>query len=177
MYHWLVPPPAPPGCLREQYRQSPPAAEARSLSQPSWRGPVQCWLRGASSSQSQTPLHYAAKEGHLNSIRLLLVYGADPNARDEDGYTPLHYVCQIYSPGVERCDGIRKCVETLIEFGADIRAETNSGCTPGDLAQRQNNSVCLEAVNRAWRLWIISVSPIYILVTFIYKQEILSSCF
>ena len=125
---------------------------------PNLHGGVQCWLRGASSSQSRTPLHYAAKEGHLDSIRLLLVYGADPNARDEDGYTPLHYVCQIYSPGVERCDGVLKCVETLIEFGADVRAETNSRCTPRDLAQRQNNSVCLEAMN-------IYCKPITILIS------------
>ncbi len=75
------------------------------------------------------------------------VYGFFSHARDEDGYTLLHYVCQMYSPGVERCDDVWKCVETLIEFGADVRPKTNSGCTPGDLAQRQNNGVCLEAVN------------------------------
>ncbi len=99
----------------------------------------------------------------MDSIRLLLVHGADPNARDEDGYTPLHYVCQIYSPGVGMCDGVRKCVESLIDFGADVRAETNSRCTPRDLAQRQNNTVCLEAVNNYCK-------PITILIAFVCQE-------
>ncbi len=115
---------------------------------PNTQGGLQCWLRGASSSQSRTPLHYAAKEGHLEAIRLLLAYGADPNARDEDGYIALHYVCQIYSPAPERSEGLRVCVDSLVEFGADVRAVTNARCSCRDLAKRQKNTVCLEAVRK-----------------------------
>ncbi len=37
-----------------------------------------------------TPLHYAAKEGHTETIRLLVQAGANPNAIDANGRTPLH---------------------------------------------------------------------------------------
>ncbi len=84
------------------------------------------------------------------------MYGADPNARDEDGYTPLHYVCQIYNPATERCDGLKACVDSLIEFGADVRAVTNSQCTSRDLAQRQHNKVCYEAVSKHCKSLLVS---------------------
>ena len=115
---------------------------------PNIKGGVQCWLRGACSSQTRTPLHCAAKEGHLDSIRLLLIYGADPNARDEDGYTPLHYICQIYKPSMERHEVLQQCVESLIQFGADMKAQTISHCTPRDLAVRQNNVPCSDEVDK-----------------------------
>lgn len=57
-------------------------------------------------------------------------------------------------------------VMVLIEFGANVRAETNSRCTPRDLAQRQNNSVCLEAVNNYCK-------PITILIAFVCLVNII----
>jgi ankyrin repeat protein len=35
-------------------------------------------------------LHFASKFGYLDSARLLLDHGADPNALDNDHVTPLH---------------------------------------------------------------------------------------
>lgn len=37
-----------------------------------------------------TPLHYAAKGGHTETIQLLVEAGANPNAIDANGRTPLH---------------------------------------------------------------------------------------
>jgi ankyrin repeat protein len=39
--------------------------------------------------ENQCPLHYAAKNDAINSIRMLLAYGADINARDHKNRTPL----------------------------------------------------------------------------------------
>lgn len=38
-----------------------------------------------------TPLHVAASEGKLSSVELLLKFGANVNAKNVDGATPLHY--------------------------------------------------------------------------------------
>src|SRR5262249_50916506 len=39
-----------------------------------------------------TALHYAAKAGFLKTIEVLLEHGADPNARDSRGRTPLDWL-------------------------------------------------------------------------------------
>ena len=118
---------------------------------PKVRGGTSCFLRGASDLHTRTPLHYAAKHGHLNCIRLLLKYGADPNSKDGDGYTPLHYLCQVYNPGQDCRDNLRQCVTSLVQCGADLRAETNSGKTPLDIAKTQKNTICQEAIENKCR--------------------------
>ena len=115
---------------------------------PSTTGGTSCWLRGASEIHTRTPLHYAAKHGHLDCIRLLLKYGADPNSRDGDGYTPLHYLCQVYKPGRDRHDNLRQCVSSLVLCGANLRAKTNSGKTPLEIAETQRNAICQEAIQK-----------------------------
>ena len=96
-----------------------------------------CWLRDASRFQKRTPLYYGAKSGHPNCMKLLLLYEADPNCTDENGYTPIHFVCQMFKPiGQQKAEDICRCLKYLIDFGADIRARTKSSYTPMELALR-----------------------------------------
>jgi ankyrin repeat protein len=46
-------------------------------------------------AHGQTPLHYAAVRGDLAMINILLTYGADVMAKDNDGRTALKLVIQI----------------------------------------------------------------------------------
>lgn len=43
----------------------------------------------ARNCQQRTPLHYACFYGHIPIVSLLLKHGADPEARDEQGHTPI----------------------------------------------------------------------------------------
>ncbi|KAN0128615.1 hypothetical protein V8E53_013534 [Lactarius tabidus] len=78
-----------------------------------------------------TPLRSAVATGfsHLDRtqlVRLLLDRGANPNAQDSKGQTPLHVV----SKGQPRLDTAR----ILLEYGADLDAEDNEGRTPLQVA-------------------------------------------
>ena len=71
------------------------------------------------------PLHAAAYSGNLEVVRKLIKY--DPayiDARDEYGWTPL----LMASEGRNSKDG--SVVRLLLEHGADINAQTQSGRTP-----------------------------------------------
>jgi Ankyrin repeats (many copies) len=48
-----------------------------------------------------TALHYAAKAGFVKSIAVLLDHGADPTARDDNGFTPLDWLARS-APSVDR---------------------------------------------------------------------------
>lgn len=65
-----------------------------------------------------TALHQSAQEGHLKIIQYLIDKGADVNATNEDGTTPLHLVAY------------QEAVELLLKNGADIEAKNKDGETP-----------------------------------------------
>ena len=67
-----------------------------------------------------TPLMHAAAEGNLESMRLLLDHGADPNARNENNEVPLGYACSY-----EQWDA----AELLIKRGADVNGIEREGMT------------------------------------------------
>ncbi len=71
------------------------------------------------------PIQSAAAAGHFEIVLLLLRHGADPNIREQGGYTPLHAAAQ---------NGDIDLLRALIVHGADQEAKSNDGKTALDLA-------------------------------------------
>lgn len=71
------------------------------------------------------PIQSAAAAGHAKIVKLLLENRADPNVREQGGYTPLHAAAQ---------NGDEAMIRTLLYGGADLNVKSNDGKTPLDLA-------------------------------------------
>lgn len=66
-----------------------------------------------------TPLHGAASAGHAEAIQFMLAGGADVNAKDRFGETPLNLA-----------GGCPEAIQLLLAAGADVNAKTNCDRTP-----------------------------------------------
>lgn len=66
---------------------------------------------------------YACQEERLDIVRLLIAQGANVNARNTSGATPLHIAC---------FNGRIDSVRTLIDAGANVGAIDTDGLTPFD---------------------------------------------
>ena len=69
-----------------------------------------------------TLLHSASNSGNMELVRLFIQEGADVNAQDEDGESPLH-------SAMARGDNY-DVARTLIENGADLSSKAVDGKTP-----------------------------------------------
>jgi ankyrin repeat protein len=72
----------------------------------------------ARGKDGSTALHHAALYGDLAAVRSLLDKGADPNAFNLDGVTPLHWAVNF--------DPVARL---LVERGADVNAASEAGVT------------------------------------------------
>ena len=95
-------------------------------------------------------LHLAASpldhRDHLIIMQLLLDHGADPDARDNDGSTPLHCSSWWEKQGYRSSHGTVEGTRLLLEHGANIDAEDNMGRTPLQIAlahERQEMAIVL----------------------------------
>lgn len=91
-------------------------------------------------SVGKTTLHLAAENGVSQTIRMLLLHGADPNIRASDGSTPLHLAAER---------GYLDSVVRLTEGGCDVNARTSSGRTALHLATENNHTDVIEHLLQA----------------------------
>jgi ankyrin repeat protein len=85
--------------------------------------------------QGETPLHFAASKGDINLINLLVKNGADVNARDANGFTPLFAVFT----------GTPQAANLLLHLGADVTINTGNG-TILDMAVYFRNPEIMEVL-------------------------------
>lgn len=87
---------------------------------------------------SQAPIHKvieSSKSDKYNVLKKMLDMGADPNIRDSNGWTALHYSCQF---------GDYDSVQILVKSKADIDCYSNNHRTPLHLAANMNFPVIVK---------------------------------
>lgn len=91
-----------------------------------------------------TALHSAVADGgHAEIAKMLVRAGADVNARQRHGWTPLHGAAE---------SGDRKTVGLLLEHGADLTATHDGGKTALDLAREKGHIEISETLEAGGRL-------------------------
>eukprot|EP00794_Sanderia_malayensis_P000575 gene575-1234_t len=79
----------------------------------------------------RTPLHYAALEGNIEALKILLENGAKPDFGDHEEKTPLHHAAEKGKP---------KCVEILCKTPhVDLNSSDENGRMPIHLAAMKGN--------------------------------------
>ena len=78
-----------------------------------------------------TALHWACQEDHSDVVQLLIDAGADIDAKDEEGRSPLL---------LDRKDGSHETLRMLVKAGADVRVADNKGLTCLTLASRRGRT-------------------------------------
>ena len=78
---------------------------------------------------TETHLHIAARMNDSNSALWLIANGADVNAKDEDGWTPLRLAAQ---------ENATETAALLLKNGAEVNAKDNDGWTPLHPAAESN---------------------------------------
>ena len=81
------------------------------------------------------PLHFAAADGDIESVNLLLDRGAKINAATQDGWTALHFACLRGDKGL---------VQLLLDRGADVGMTTMAGVSALSIATSEGDRDIIE---------------------------------
>ncbi|MBI5750792.1 MAG: ankyrin repeat domain-containing protein [Hydrogenophilales bacterium] len=82
------------------------------------------------------PLLYAARNGAVEMVRMLLEAGADPDVKGS-GFTPM---------GIAALNGHARTVQLLLKAGADVDKKSDNGCTPLMNAAQMNHARTVEVI-------------------------------
>ncbi|MDH5264057.1 MAG: ankyrin repeat domain-containing protein [Betaproteobacteria bacterium] len=99
----------------------------------------------ATDGEGRTALMVAAGLGNAPMVAALLAAGADANAVDARGFTPLYHAC--YNPDEDR--GYPDVVEALLAAGADKEARIGFGVRPLMYAAGNGEAGVVQALLRA----------------------------
>src|SRR5215470_4136864 len=95
-----------------------------------------------------TPLHLASAGLRIDSVRRLVEYGADVNAQNRRGATPLHYACDprpksgsVWNPEVQAA-----LIRFLIRNGANIDQADKGGAVAIHRAVRARSSAAVRSL-------------------------------
>lgn len=91
----------------------------------------------AKDDDERTMLAHAARVGDVDAVRILLERGADPNAQDRNGSTPLMWLARGPGGWRDRPDDVEFAAEALLEAGARIEARDANGRTAAFIAAGQ----------------------------------------
>ena len=75
---------------------------------------------GCGNPEADSALLVAANKGNIEAVKQHLAAGADVNAKDRNGWTPLHWAAW----------GEKEIIELLISAGAEVNVKNKSGFTP-----------------------------------------------
>ena len=92
-------------------------------------------LVGCGNPEADRALLDAAEKGNIKAVKQHLAGGADVDAKDEGGLTPLHNAAY---------EGHKETVELIIANGADVNAKDEGGLTPLHTTALEGNKEVVE---------------------------------
>ena len=98
-------------------------------------------VNAQTSSYGSTPLYYSCMNSNVALSRRLLVNGANPNLKDNDGYSAMHRACR---------KGPLELALLLVRFGANVYLIDKYGQTPLDWCRIGDVNISRETVKTAF---------------------------